>query len=508
MKKWRIGILILIVLFIGVLPVVAAGNGKIAFVSNRDGNLEIYVMNSDGTDQTRLTTNPTYDGEPGWSPDGSKIVFVSDRDGNNETYVMNADGTNQIRITNNPAEDIEPAWSPDGSKIAFSSNRDGDYGIFIMNIDGTNQQYLAKGNHPTWSPDGSNIAFVSIRDGSNEIYVMSADGTSQTRITSNQFTELQPVWSPDGTKIAFASNREGTWIWGIYSMNPDGTGISRLTMEDDGEPAWSPDGSKIVFQSWRNNAIPQIYIMNTDGTGQTRITFNSGLDSHPAWGASMTQPPVANAGLDQTVIVNEVVKFDGGGSTDPDGTIVSYAWDFGDTHTGSGVSISHAYSAAGTYTMTLTVTDNDGLIGSDTAVITVKTPITNVPVNIKIVPKTINKGNNGYFLAFVTLPEAYKGATIDMKTVSCSGAPAVRMVRPKIIPRIAVFVFKTSDLKGVGVDNKVALMLNGELKNKGTTYTFTGSDTVKVINKPTWQPDDIKDVDKVTDDQLIKKYSI
>ena len=89
---------------------------------------------------------------------------------------------------------------------------------------------------------------------------------------------------------------------------------------------------------------------------------------------SLCIAPVANAGTDQTVIVNEVVTFDGSGSTDSDGTIVSYAWDFGDTHTGSGVTTSHAYSAIGIYTVTLTVTDNDGLTGSDTAVITVKTP--------------------------------------------------------------------------------------------------------------------------------------
>jgi PKD repeat protein len=85
-------------------------------------------------------------------------------------------------------------------------------------------------------------------------------------------------------------------------------------------------------------------------------------------------PPVANAGPDQTVIVNKPVIFDGSGSTDSDGTIVSYAWDFGDTHTGSGVTTTNVYTAAGTYTVTLTVTDNGGLTGSDTAVITVKTP--------------------------------------------------------------------------------------------------------------------------------------
>ena len=133
----------------------------------------------------------------------------------------------------------------------------------------------------------------------------------------------------------------------------------------------------------------------------------------------------------------------------------------------------------------------------------------NAPIktNVKIVPKTINLESKGYFLAFVTLPEAYKGATIDMNTVSCSGAPAERMMKLKLFPRVVGFVFKTRDLQSVDVGKKVTLNVEGELKNKGKTYTFTGSDDVKVISKPTWQPDDIKDVSKDSDDQLFKKYS-
>jgi hypothetical protein len=129
-------------------------------------------------------------------------------------------------------------------------------------------------------------------------------------------------------------------------------------------------------------------------------------------------------------------------------------------------------------------------------------------INVKIVPKTINLGSKGYFLAFVTLPEAYKGATIDMKTVSCSGSPAVRMMKLKILPRIVGFVFKTSELKDVPLSKKVSLTVRGQLKNKGILYTFSGFDTVNVISKPSWQRDDIKDVSKVSDDQLFKQYSI
>jgi TolB protein len=99
----------------GIIALGAVGappsTARIAFVSNRDGNDEIYGMNADGTGQTRLTNNPAWDSDPAWSPDGSQIAFVSDRDGNLEVYVINADGTGPTNLTNNPADDDRPAWS-------------------------------------------------------------------------------------------------------------------------------------------------------------------------------------------------------------------------------------------------------------------------------------------------------------------------------------------------------------------------------------------------------------
>ena len=135
-----------------------SGQTKIAFVSERDGNKEIYVMNPDGSEQKNLTNNPAFDGSPSWSPDGKRIAFHSYRDGNREIYVMNPDGTDQKRLTNNPAGDKYPSWSPDGKKIAFSSwNGKGE--IYVINSDGSNQTRLtynpSKLAHnwlPSWSP--------------------------------------------------------------------------------------------------------------------------------------------------------------------------------------------------------------------------------------------------------------------------------------------------------------------------------------------------------------------
>ncbi|HWW62563.1 MAG TPA: hypothetical protein VN181_14415, partial [Thermoanaerobaculia bacterium] len=95
--------------------------GKIAFVSDRDGNLEIYVASLTGTNQTRITNNTVSDSQPAWSPDGRKIAFTTNRDGNLEIYVMGADGTNETRLTSNAASDSQPTWSPDGERIVFQS---------------------------------------------------------------------------------------------------------------------------------------------------------------------------------------------------------------------------------------------------------------------------------------------------------------------------------------------------------------------------------------------------
>ena len=262
---------------------------RIAFMSNRDGPLEIYVMNANGSGQTNLTNNGVQDLAPAWSPDGSKIAFGSGVL-TWEVFVMNADGTGRTNLSNNAAAiDSGPVWSPDGSKIAFNSDRDGNFSIYVMNADGTGQTRFtnngAENYVGSWSPDGSKIAFASTAgsiDGNFSIYVKNADGTGQHRLTSTAADDYLPAWSPDGSQIAFTSDRDGND--NIYVMNANGTGQTRLTNHSgqDYEPAWSPDGSKIAFTSDRDGNL-EIYVMNANGTGQINLTNNPAWDDAPAW---------------------------------------------------------------------------------------------------------------------------------------------------------------------------------------------------------------------------------
>ena len=205
----------------------------IAFTSTRGGGFDIYVMNADGSEQRRLT-NLSERGlgavEPSWSPDGKRIVFRT-RVKQVDIYVINLDGTGLSRITSGEGQPATPSWSPDGQKIAFSRTRKGNDEIHVMDADGRNVIQLtfndALDRRPAWSPDGRRIAFQSNRDGDLEIYVMNADGSNQLRLTRNPGRDLYASWSPDGRRIAFHSEVLGHIQ--IHTMNADGSDVKRLT---------------------------------------------------------------------------------------------------------------------------------------------------------------------------------------------------------------------------------------------------------------------------------------
>ncbi len=263
--------------------------GRIAFETNRFGNIEVSSMNADGSDVVNLSEHPAVDLEPDWSPDGSMIAFVSDRDGNDEIYMMNADGSGQTRLTDAPGSDRNPEWSADGTRIAFDTDRDGNEEVYVMDADGSDQANLtnhpARDIHPAWSHDGTRIAFQTNRDGGggSEVYLMNPDGSDPVNITNDPaLDDGRPAWSPDDERIAFISDRDGNFE--IYVMNADGSAKVRRTTdpEFDAFPEWSPDGEYIAFRSDRAGNL-EIFVMAADGSGQFNRTNHPGGDCHPTW---------------------------------------------------------------------------------------------------------------------------------------------------------------------------------------------------------------------------------
>ena len=304
---------VVVVFSLTLLMVVVDAQAQIAFVSRRDGNPEIYVMDINGGNPQNLTNHPDRDWDPSWSPHGKRIAFVSDRDGHfladmpdipsYEIYVMDADGGNQRRLTNDLSDDRSPSWSPDGKRIVFTSRRkkdaDGHFNleIYVMDADDGNQQNLTNNpgedRFPSWSPDGKHIVFSSRRDGhfrgnfgiTHEIYVMDTDGSNQQRLTENRQYDWHPSWSPDGKRIAFSSDRKGDFEnFEIYVMDADGGNQQKLTENRvyDWRPSWSLDAKRITFASERDGNY-EIYVMDADGGNPQNLTNNPNYDALPAW---------------------------------------------------------------------------------------------------------------------------------------------------------------------------------------------------------------------------------
>ncbi len=252
---------------------------QLAFVSQVDGNDEIYLVKSNGTGLTRLTMDPGIDRDPSWTADGLQLAFASTRTGNSEIYVMNADGSNVAPLTNDPAPDYQPTWSPDGTKIAFVSEREGRPEIYVMNANGSNPVRLSTvgvpptpDGDPAWSPDGSKIAFWSTRSGTAEIWVMDADGLNATKLTSSG-ENYQPAWSPDGQKLVFR-HTSSCYYWCDYDLwvvNITGLGATKLPGDlVDSDPHWSSDGVWIAYATaacdYYSCSSPAIAAVRSDGT--------------------------------------------------------------------------------------------------------------------------------------------------------------------------------------------------------------------------------------------------
>jgi Tol biopolymer transport system component len=407
-------------------PSISADGNTIAFQSYVEGDYEIFVINSDGTELTQLTHNTMQDEFPSISADGSTIAFRWFVDDEYKIFVVNPDGT--LTELADFAYQVccsyhSPSISADGSTIAFS-----DYSaVFVVNSDGMDLTQVtdtsSRDIFPSISGDGSTIAFMSTVIGCGwEIFVINPDGSDLTQLTFNTAQDGNPSISADGTKIAFKSNVDGDFE--IFVVNPDGSDLTQLTYNTvyDGSPTISADGSKIAFHS-----SGYIFVVNSDGSGLTQVTdiyaaapsisadgtkiaFYSNVDGDlEIFVVSYTEIPVADANGPYTGFEGSPIPFYGTESYDPDGTIVNYEWDFGDGETATGATPTHAYGDNGIYQVTLTVTDDDGGAAIDTSMVTVYNA---APIIEAGDDQTANEGEFVNFIGSFTDP-----GWLDMHTI-------------------------------------------------------------------------------------------
>lgn len=277
--------------------------GRILFLSNRDRpndavyqdgtEHELYIMDADGSNQTRLSTElrVRYSEQLSVSPDGARVLIDKDTPGEKFalSYVSLAEPDSRVKLADGFAS--SPVWSPDGRRIAYCfGSGSGSEQVMVMNADGSGARALTAGPSRhlfvDWSPDGSKLAFMR----EYELYTMNADGSDQRLLLAGFARNL--AWSPDGTMIAFEG---GDWLedqegngGDIWVVNADGSKPRNLTNSPDSYdagPAWSPDSATLAFDSQdRREALPKARIVTLDlASGQLRYLTDTGDNRAPAW---------------------------------------------------------------------------------------------------------------------------------------------------------------------------------------------------------------------------------
>jgi Tol biopolymer transport system component len=268
---------------VGVNPRVSPDGRRILFTSDRSGKSQLYLMNADGSGETRqLTTDSAgaYAGE--WSPDGKQVVYSGRGAAAEQVVLMNGDGSGR-RVVLETAGAQTPSWSPDGKAILFTAGVFPNLHIQAMSARGTDRRDIMPDSgfnyDAAWSPDGKHIAFVrGIPQQGVRVFVMTAQGTGQRRLTANDLNEERPAWSPDGRYLAFqASTRRGQGPTHAYIHIVDVQAGTERTLGAhdhpflDETPSWFPDGKRLAIQSDRDGNR-SVYVIDLGGAVLARLT--------------------------------------------------------------------------------------------------------------------------------------------------------------------------------------------------------------------------------------------
>ncbi len=249
---------------------------------------EIYSFNFDGSELTNITNSPdNYESNPVPHPSNSRVLYIV-VDLDLDIGIMNADGTNPVNLTFHPARDTKPNWLGNSSTIIFSSNRHGTPNIYTMDEDGTNITNISQGRGQdhleSASPDGTQIYFDSDRDGMKDIFVINVSTNEITNLTNSaDIRETTPILSPDGKRVAFYLQTEKSSD--IYVVNRDGTGLQQITNTPDQYElgvTWSLDNQKLLYTSEVNGQY-EIFSIDIESLEITRITNTEADEYAPLW---------------------------------------------------------------------------------------------------------------------------------------------------------------------------------------------------------------------------------
>jgi TolB protein len=268
---------------------------RIAFVLNaRDGSKEMYIIDYDGENVQRITSDGAITLSPAWSPDGNRIAFTSYRTGSPLLYERDLRAGTDRLISDRDGINITPAYSPDGTTIAFSTTVSGNTEVATYNrernccLEQHTEGRQFDSLSPSYSPDGRRFAFVSNRLGEPHIYVMAVGGGEPRLISDYAFGgrgyNTSPDWSPAGEKIAYHSRIDGIMHIMVADLE---TGTRRLlTNEGNNEdPSWAPDGRHVVFSS-RDREGGGLFILDTVG-GRVRPLLRGAGYGLPDWSPTL-----------------------------------------------------------------------------------------------------------------------------------------------------------------------------------------------------------------------------
>jgi eukaryotic-like serine/threonine-protein kinase len=290
-------------------PVIVGGSPLIVFVSDREDNrtLQLHTMFPDGSSVQQITFGPGQKRQPKFSPDGRFFAFVSNHEGNQEIYVLPVSGGTLINITNSPFDETDPEWSPEGNRIAFTSDRQYDVRqVFVMDIsceaeicETGEPVNISRGfaiefsatwaplefERPNWLPPGYNLAVsTSILNTAARIYMRSLGAPDSIDMDLQQYIRgaEQLDWSPSGEFIAFNWYQDNNEIY-LARISDRGYSPIRLTFSlGNFAPDFSPDSQYIAFSSTRDQNH-EIYLMTVNGSNQINITRHPARDMEPDW---------------------------------------------------------------------------------------------------------------------------------------------------------------------------------------------------------------------------------